>query len=104
MASVFGREGGWVVKWKDGAGKWRTRRTNCATKAEAKRMAADLERQADRQQLGLDARPSDSTMKLGELCAWWLEHKCPETSRDTEKQRLEKHIISQPIGAIALPR
>lgn len=59
MASDFHEDGGWVVKWKDGSGRWRKRRTDCATKTEAKRLAADLERQGERQALGLDPLPAD---------------------------------------------
>ncbi len=46
MASVFQRDGGYVVKWRDAAGRWRMHRTTCETKLEAKRLGADLERQA----------------------------------------------------------
>ncbi len=52
MASVLNRGGCWVVKWKDATGQWRTKRTICATKLEAKRLAADLERKAERQREG----------------------------------------------------
>ena len=68
MASVFQRDGSYVVKWRDAIGVWRTKRTACETKAEAKRLAADLERHAERQGLGLEALPTDASMTLGELC------------------------------------
>ena len=104
MASVFLEDGTWVVKWKDATGQWRKKRTKCERKPEAKRIAADLERQAERQQLGLEARPSDCTMTLAELCRWWLEHHCPERSREVSRYRLECHVCAHPLGSTPLPR
>ena len=103
MATVYNEDGGWVVKFKDGAGRWRKRRTTCATKGEAKRLAADLERTAERQQLGLEARPTDSTMTLAELCRWWLKKRYPTGGRN-EYQRLELHVCAHALGAEPLPR
>jgi len=105
MASIFQREGAWVVKWRDATGAWRMKRTTCATKAEAKRLASDLERAAERQQLGLEARPADSTMTLEELCQWWLsERRGPERSRKRDLARLETHVFGHRLGSTILPR
>ena len=52
MASIFGREGVWVIKWKNLSGKWITERTKCATKAQAKNYANDLERHVEQQRNG----------------------------------------------------
>ena len=41
MSSVFKREGAWVVKWRDAAGRWRQQRTTCTSVGEARRLAAD---------------------------------------------------------------
>ena len=49
MASVFKRDGFYVVKWKDASGRWRQKRTHCVTKDEAKRFVHDLEHMAERQ-------------------------------------------------------
>src|SRR4051812_8454416 len=103
MASVFKRDGGWVVKWLDADGTWRTKRTGGESKAEAKRFAADLEHKADRQREGLDARPSDSTMTLAQLCRWWLKAHCPQASRQIAAQHLERHVCAHPLGTTALP-
>jgi hypothetical protein len=59
MGSVLNRGGRWVVEWKDATGRYRQKRTKCRTKSEARRMVEDLERQAERQQMGLEALPSD---------------------------------------------
>jgi hypothetical protein len=53
-APEYQRDGRWVGSWKDAAGRWREKRTTCPTKAEARRMREDLERQAERQAMGLE--------------------------------------------------
>ncbi len=102
MASVFREDGGWRIKWRDGAGQWRTKRSSCATKLEAKRLAADLERQGERQREGLEALPSDSTLTLAELCRWWLKARCPAASVKRETSRLERQVCDRPVGALLL--
>src|SRR3954467_15106421 len=105
MGSVFQREGAWVVKWRDATGAWCMKRTTWATKAEAKGLASDLKRAAERRQLGLEARPADSTMTLKELCEWWLsERRGPERSRKRDLARLETHVFDHPLASVILPR
>ena len=104
MASIFKRDDIWIVKWKDGTGTWRVRRTDCVTKAAAKRLAADLERKSERQREGLEPLPSDSTMSLGDLCEWWIDEKCPEPSRKGARTRFERHIAPHPLAAAPLIR
>lgn len=105
MPSVFLRDGGYVVKWRDAAGLWRTKRTTCDTKAEARRLAADLERQAERQSLGLEARPTDTSMTLAELCEGWLLHRQGRhASREADRARLGKHVFAHPLGRAPLSR
>ena len=38
MPSVWKEDGKWIVRWKNAAGRRKTERTQCATKAEAKEM------------------------------------------------------------------
>lgn len=104
MASVLKREGrpGWYVKFTDATGRKVRKHVPAATKAEAKRIAYELERKAERQVLGLEARATDSTMKLAELCRWWLKHHCPKASSGIAKRRLERHVCSHPLGNAAL--
>lgn len=102
MATVFSEDGGYVVKWKDGAGQWRKKRTSCATKAEAKKLAADLERQADRQQLGLEARPSASRFHtFAELLDWWVDDYGQRLRSQTMALSVDKHIRST-LGSLPL--
>lgn len=78
MATVFKRTDGprvvWVVKWKNAAGRWVQERTNCATKAEAREYARELERRADHQRHGLAPADAPSAITFGELLAWYDRH------------------------------
>lgn len=74
MASVFNRDGVWVVKWRNAAGHWKQERTRCATKAEAKRYASRLEQRADEQRRGLAPQETPTTMTFGDLLGWYDEH------------------------------
>jgi hypothetical protein len=70
MASVYQKRGVWYARHKDAAGRWVGVSLKAQTKTEAKRLAQDLERKAERQRHGLEALPSDSALTLGELCEW----------------------------------
>ena len=102
MASVFVRKSRWYVKFKDGVGRWRMQVVAARTKTEARRLADELERKAERQRLGLEALPSDSSMTVAELARWWLDNRCPPTSKDKEEARLQLDVISKPIGELRL--
>ena len=54
MASVFRRKGAWYVQFKDWHGTFKKQVTRALTKAEAQRLADDLERRAERQRLGME--------------------------------------------------
>jgi integrase len=90
------------VKFKDGVGRWRMQVVAARTKTEARRLADELERKAERQRLGLEALPSDSSMTVAELARWWLDNRCPPTSKDKEEARLQLDVISKPIGELRL--
>src|SRR6266850_580081 len=109
MASVLKRGGVWYAKWTDAAGKRRREPTQATRKTEAKALADELEVEARRRhnlmrraRNGLPPRPEDLTGTLAELCTWWLEHRCPEASKSSERLRLGKHVLSTPIGALPL--
>jgi len=75
------------------------------TKAEAREMAAKLERRAWLQRRGLELGPEELTGTLAELCSWWLEKRCPEASRmGGAVAGLVKHVIHAPLGATPLNR
>src|SRR5690606_34245168 len=98
MASVWKKGPSWYVKYKDGTGRYRQVRTTASTKSEAKRIALELERAAERQRLGLEDLPQDSTITLGELLEWWLEHRCSSMSRPPEESRLRRHVLDHAIA------
>ena len=55
MASVFQRGATWYARVKDSTGRWRNLATEARTKTEARRLADDLARRAERVRLGLEA-------------------------------------------------
>jgi len=95
MASVFSRKGVWVIKWRDARGRWRQKRTACPTKAEARRLADDLERKAERQILGLEALPSDGPdLTFAELLDWWWDEYGHRLRARDLKRFADKHLRS----------
>jgi hypothetical protein len=61
MASVFKRGDRWYAKFKDANGRWCTPSTRAETKAEAKRLGFDLERQAERRWRGRIRQQSNAS-------------------------------------------
>ncbi len=102
MATVIERSGAWYVKYKDGTGKWKRVVTTAKSKAEAKRIGTELEQRSERERFGLETRPSDCQLSLGQLCEWWLESRCPQKSQYIERKRLEKHVINSKLGETPL--
>jgi integrase len=102
MASVYQKRCTWYVGFKDATGAQRYQSTKATTKTEARRLAVELERRAERQRLGLEPLPDDCTMTLWELCDWWLRERCPERSRADERLRMERHVKRTPLGDVVL--
>jgi integrase len=102
MGSVYQKEGRWVAKAKVG-GRWKAFGLKCQSKTEAKRLLQEIERKAERQRLGLEPLPSDCTMTLAELGAWYIKNRCPEPSQAIEGSRFRKYVYQKPIGALQLP-
>jgi hypothetical protein len=75
MASVYQKRerGTWYLRVKDAAGRWVDIASAAQTKTEARSLAAELERKAERQRLGLEPLPTDCTLNLGQLVRWWLQ-------------------------------
>jgi integrase len=74
MASVYERNNTWYLRYKDGRGKWRSVASTARTKTEARRLAGELERKAERQRLGLEELPpEDGGGTVAGLMQWWLE-------------------------------
>src|SRR5512142_1613421 len=104
MASVFRRNEVWYVRYKDGRGKWRSRASTATTKAEAKRLAGELERRAERQRLGLEELPpEDGGGTLGELLDWWLEtYVRPTPAYDRTAGVFRKHFTGSELVSLRL--
>lgn len=99
MASVINRGGVFYIKVRKLTGEgWERRRTDARTEPQAMRLALELEARRERQRAGLEpAEVSEHT--LGELCRWWLKHKCPPRSLERETARLGKWVLKAPAVA-----
>jgi len=106
MASVYQKrgKGTWYLRVKDAAGRWTDVASTAHTKTEARRLAAELERKAERQRLGLEPLPTDCALSVGELVEWWLEERCPSASRSREQSRLRKNVVRTALGAVPVRR
>ncbi len=100
MASVFKRKGRWYLRFKDFAGRWTQQVSSALTKTQARRLADELERKAERERLRLEPTPIDSGLSLAELCEWWLGNRCPPASRYRERKRLECHVKNTALGRL----
>ncbi len=106
MASVYQKPGRktWYMHVRDGTGRFRDLATKARTKTAAKEIAQEYEARSKRQLLGLEPRPTDSTMTLAELCAWWLKERCKPASLRRERSRLNHHVIKTEFGRLPLPQ
>lgn len=102
MASVYEKAGKWYLRWKAADGRWRDQVSTAQSKTEARRLAGELERRAERQRLGLEPLPTASSMILGELCEWWLRERCPVSSAYRECSRLRRHVIDTSLATLPL--
>lgn len=98
MPSVLKRGGTWYVKFRNAGGTAERKATTATTKAEARLLGLELEQKAERQRLGLEARPTDDRLTVAGLCNWWLENYCPPRSVEMERMRLGKYVLSPPAS------
>jgi len=111
MASVYEKAGKWYMRVKDAGGRWRDKVTQARTKTEARRMADELERKAERQRLGLEERlPEDGGGTLAELLRWWLDNYSinspahPSNVSQITRHLLPSSLASLPLTAVTAPR
>src|SRR5690606_36645893 len=84
-------------------GQWQSRPTTARTKTEAKKLAHELEVQAERQRVGLEPLPLNVTGAFGELAKWWLDvHSVNTVSHQRNIASVTKHLITSPIGRVLL--
>jgi integrase len=105
MARVERHGNGWRAVYTGANGARVREALPARTKAEAKELAAKLERRVWLQRRGLEVTAEELTGTLGELCAWWLEKRCPAASRDGgATSGLQKHVIRAEVGKLPLAR
>jgi integrase len=107
MGSVINRgtraKPAWVVSFKTAAGKWRQLRVKSATtKEDARAWLLDLESQAQRQKLGLEAlQTARSTATVKDLLAWWWE-KRGKFRRDLAAECLVRRHLLPDLGKLPI--
>src|SRR4051794_27570835 len=92
MAWVFQRDGKWVIKWKDAAGRYRQRRTDCAPKVQAKTLARELSRKTEFQRVGLQAPDAPGRLTFGELLDWYWENFGAQLRSKGTRLSAERHL------------
>ncbi len=104
MASVYQRGTTWYVRYRDSRGRWRSQASTATNKTEARRLAGELERRAERQRLGLEPLPAeDGGGTLGELLEWWLEtYSANAPSHAQNTSAIGKHLLSSQLASLTL--
>jgi integrase len=103
MASVYQRngKGKWLVKVKDGRGRWKSYPTTARNKTEAKRLGRELELKSERQRMGLEPLPLEGQGTLAKLAQWWLDTYSAGTSSHTRNvSSVTLHIIGSRIASL----
>jgi len=101
---VMVRNGRYVLRWKDGTGQRRFVTSNASTKTEAKRLLRELQQQAERQRLGLEALPpEDGGGSLTALLNWWLTS-CSTSSPSHARNEsvIRTHLLSSELAPLPL--
>lgn len=100
-ARVFKRGEVWYLDYRDPSTGRRLRpATTARTKGEANLLLAEKLTQFTRVKLGLDEAPALSSLTFWELCDWWIEHICPERSRDIQRYQLGRHVQKSMLGVL----
>ncbi len=104
MASVYKRGDRFYIHYKDARGKWRDKASMARTKTEARRLAAELERQCERQRLGLEPLPAeDGGGTFDELMQWWLDtYSAGSPSHQRNKFTVQKNLVGSELGSLRL--
>src|SRR2546423_3358706 len=104
MAFVIKRGQRWYVRFRNARGKWVAKVTEAATRTEAKRIGAELERSSERQRLGLEPlTPLNGGGTLDDLLEWWTStYLCHAPSYKRSVGTIRKHLIGSDLGRSAL--
>jgi integrase len=100
MASAYDKRGVWYLRYKNEHGRWVGRPSAAKTKTEARRMAEDLERKAERIRLGLELPvviAGDRT--VADILTFWLEEVWKgRPSYDKAKSAIDLHLLTAPFA------
>ena len=101
MASVYEKRGTWYLRYKNERGRWRAISSSARTKTEARRLAEDFERKAERIRLGLEpAMVPTGDRTVGDVVSWWLENIwIGRPSYPKAKSAISAHILSAPFAS-----
>ncbi len=104
MASAYSKRGVWYANLRDETGKRVNLATKARTKTEAKRFASELEHQAERVRLGLQAAtPADGGGTLGDLFEWWLKtYRVGQPAYVTDESAIRCHFSGTDLAALPL--
>ncbi len=96
--------GSWLAKYLDAGGHRIVLPTSASTKTEARRMAGELERRAERVRLGLEvAPPDDGGGTLRDLMRWWLDtYRQGQPAYATEESGIRLHILGSDLADVRL--
>ncbi len=100
MASVYEKRGTWYIRYKNERGRWTAQASSAVTKTEARRLADDFERKAERIRLGLEpALVVTGDRTVGDIVSWWLENVwIGRPSYPKAKSAISAHILSAPFA------
>jgi integrase len=102
MASVYLKNGRWYLRIKDKDGRWRDRATSARTKAEANRIAGEIERKLERQAVGLEPDDTGAEMTVAQLMEWYCAtYLADRPSFETVSASTRLHIVPA-IGHLRL--
>ncbi len=104
MASVYKRGNKWYLRFKDETGRWRSQASTARTKTEARKLAGELERRAERQRHGLEELPpEDGGGTLAALLEWWLDtYSKGTTSHGRNESAVRRNLINTELGTLHL--
>ncbi len=103
MASVYRRADKWYLRYRDRHGRWRDRVSMARTKAEAKRLAIELELRSERERLGLEVPREQDDRTVDDLLTWWLEtYSKGSPSHDRNRATVEKNLLGNELGKTRL--
>src|SRR5216683_4649063 len=104
IMGVLLKDGRYVLRWTNGIGKRAWLTSKAETKTEAKRLLRDLQRQAERQRLGLEPLPTeDGGGTVAELLQWWLDNISQGSpSHANNVSVVGKHYIRSELASLPL--